>query len=70
MAMPQRATNAGIELYRSIGVNPVINGIGSVTFLVSPVAAVARSGSRWAALAELLVAPLAAAGRQHPRSPC
>ena len=36
VAMPQRPTNAGIELYRSIGVNPVINGIGSVTFLVSP----------------------------------
>jgi hypothetical protein len=27
-----RPTSAGIELYKSIGVTPVINGIGSVTF--------------------------------------
>lgn len=33
--MAKRPTNPGIELYKSIGVNPVINGIGSVTFLVS-----------------------------------
>ena len=33
--MAQRPTNPGIELYKSIGVNPIINGIGSVTFLVS-----------------------------------
>jgi hypothetical protein len=32
--MAQRPTSPGIELYKSIGANPVINGIGSVTFLV------------------------------------
>jgi hypothetical protein len=49
--MAQRPTSPGIELYKSIGANPVINGIGSVTFLVRGPAAFTEAGEQEAASA-------------------
>jgi hypothetical protein len=57
IAMAQRPTSPGIELYKSIGANPVINGIGSVTFLVRTVAPLLsrrRVSRRRRVLAELI----------------
>lgn len=51
IAMAQRPTSPGIELYKSIGANPVINGIGSVTFLVRGPAAFTEAGEQEAASA-------------------
>ena len=51
IAMAQRPTSPGIELYKSIGANPVINGIGSVTFLVRSPAAFTEAGEQEAASA-------------------